>query len=109
MEPHAPYDPPPRFLLRVAPGASPKLADGNTLMRLAFVSRPTAVELRNVTNLYDAAVLEIDERLRALFHGLGNQRLSDETIVVITADHGEGFCEHGLLSHGNSLFEELIH
>lgn len=31
------------------------------------------------------------------------------TILILTADHGEGFLEHGLMDHGNSLYEELIH
>jgi arylsulfatase A-like enzyme len=29
--------------------------------------------------------------------------------VVFTSDHGDGFDEHGLMSHGNSLYTEIIH
>src|SRR6185437_8457634 len=31
------------------------------------------------------------------------------TLVVITSDHGESFGEHGLMTHGNALYRELIH
>jgi len=36
-------------------------------------------------------------------------RSKRETIVAVTSDHGEQFGEHGLFSHGNSLYRELLH
>src|SRR5262249_39392564 len=36
------------------------------------------------------------------------QRLLDDTIVVVTADHGEEFLEHGTLAHGDHLYEETV-
>ncbi len=35
--------------------------------------------------------------------------LAPNTIFILSADHGEGFLEHQLMDHGNSLYEELIH
>jgi len=35
--------------------------------------------------------------------------LSRNTLVIITADHGESFLEHGVFSHSGSLYDELIH
>ena len=33
----------------------------------------------------------------------------DDTLIVLTADHGDGFWEHGFISHSNLPFEELVH
>jgi hypothetical protein len=35
--------------------------------------------------------------------------LTDNTLLIVTADHGEGFGEHGLLTHGTALYYPLIH
>ena len=40
---------------------------------------------------------------------LQERKLISSTILVFTSDHGDGFGEHGLMSHGNSLYRELIH
>jgi hypothetical protein len=33
----------------------------------------------------------------------------DNTVVIVTSDHGEQFGEHGLFLHGNSLYQPLLH
>ena len=50
---------------------------------------------------YDAEIAEVDDQLGRLLAAL-----RAPTIVVITADHGEAFGEHGLRFHGQTLFEE---
>ena len=35
--------------------------------------------------------------------------MRDDTLIVFTSDHGEGFGEHGLYLHANSFFSELVH
>ena len=43
-----------------------------------------------------------------LIDGLAERGLLENTIVVVTADHGEGFLEHGKLLHGHTPYEEMI-
>jgi arylsulfatase A-like enzyme len=57
---------------------------------------------------YDSCLSYLDDRLGALFRELDRRALLDETIVVITSDHGEAFGEHELYGHGVSLFEDQI-
>ena len=57
---------------------------------------------------YDSCIAHLDDRLGDLLRGLDRRGLLDETIVVITSDHGEAFGEHGLYGHGASLFEDQI-
>ncbi len=58
---------------------------------------------------YQSEIRYLDEHVSRFLTSLGAGGLLENAIVVIVSDHGEGFFEHGLLSHNNSLFEELIH
>ena len=58
--------------------------------------------------LYDGAIAYIDHEIDRLLTELRKRKLLDNTIVVITADHGEQFGEHGLAYHGNSLYLPLL-
>lgn len=57
---------------------------------------------------YDAALAELDDLLRELLEGLDAAGRLDDTIVVLTADHGEHLGEHHLLDHQYSLYDELL-
>ena len=43
-----------------------------------------------------------------LFEQLRQRGLFEETLILVTSDHGEEFFEHGSMGHGTSLFDELI-
>jgi len=58
---------------------------------------------------YDGAIAYDDSRLHELINELGRRHLMDKTLFVVTADHGEGLGEHGLLGHGDALFYSLLH
>lgn len=64
--------------------------------------------LRAMSDAYDETIRYIDDGLGRLFELLKSRGLYDNTLVIITADHGEEFMEHGLLGHGQSLYDELI-
>ena len=57
---------------------------------------------------YDEELLALDARLGELFEELRARGLWDETLVILTSDHGEEFFEHGGMGHGTSLYDELI-
>lgn len=61
------------------------------------------------TDAYDAAIAYDDAQVRELFAGLEKRGLDKNTLVVITADHGESLEDHGILRHRNDLYRELIH
>lgn len=70
---------------------------------------PTEAELTVLTAWYDGAIRYLDERLGQLFEFMQSYGLFGETHVVITADHGELFGEHGLEKHHYSLYEPVLH
>ena len=68
-----------------------------------------ADEVPELQDAYDASVAYLDHQLGLLLEDLKNRQLLRNTIVIITADHGEQFGEHGLLEHANSLYLPLLH
>ena len=58
---------------------------------------------------YDGGVSYVDQQIANLMAELHRKNLDRNTIVVVTSDHGESFREHGLVTHGTSLYRELIH
>ena len=57
--------------------------------------------------LYDGEVEHLDECFGALTEGLKSRGLGDNTDLVLLADHGEGFLEHGSLGHAYGNYAEL--
>jgi arylsulfatase A-like enzyme len=58
---------------------------------------------------YEAAIARLDDRLGAFFQDLERHGVLDNTIVILTSDHGEEFREHGMYGHGVSLYWPAIH
>ena len=66
--------------------------------------------IKHLKDLYDATILEFDtEIIGPLITNLKELNLYDKTMIIICADHGDEFCEHGGLSHGATLYDEVIH
>jgi arylsulfatase A-like enzyme len=64
-----------------------------------------ASDVAQVRGLYDGAVTSIDDAVAQLLRALDEHGLRDDTIVVITADHGETLFDHGHgQGHGDHLF-----
>jgi arylsulfatase A-like enzyme len=80
---HTPYDPPRKYYRM-------------------FSKTPKTIDR------YHGSIRYIDDELRRLFSELDANGDSKNTIVMITADHGEQFGEHGLRAHGNSLYTQVI-
>jgi arylsulfatase A-like enzyme len=60
-------------------------------------------------NAHVDCIRYLDEQIGRLLDELDREGRLENTLVVITADHGEQFGEHGLYLHGNSLYNELVH
>ncbi len=64
------------------------------------LSPVAAGEIPEVVDRYDSAVAFTDDRIGRLLRHLEELGLSSNTVVVVTSDHGDGFGEKGLASHG---------
>jgi arylsulfatase A-like enzyme len=58
---------------------------------------------------YDGEIRRADDQVGELTRFLRESKLEEKTIIVITADHGEEFGEHGGRFHAPKLYSELLH
>jgi len=71
--------------------------------------RHSAEELQGLRDAYDGAIASLDEQIGRLLDTLRERGVLEQTIIVVTADHGEEFAEHGHVSHGNGLHFPALH
>ncbi len=64
-------------------------------------------DVRRIRELYDAQIRQLDAELARLFTSLRRLGVYDETLVVITSDHGEEFMEHGSMEHFYTAYQEV--
>lgn len=103
LAPHAPYDPPERHREWADVPAD---VDGTALSTRAQRDPDglTDTECETIERLYAASVRHADEQVDAVLDAA-----TDETLVVVTADHGEALFEHGQVGHEPALYDELVH
>ncbi len=111
LNPHNPYTPPPRFTSWIA--AQRRSTAIGTTKSLLDLSRGTrafgAEDTLHVRDLYVASTLQAVESLGVLRESLRKHFLPEQTLLVVTSDHGEELGEHGSFLHGYTLFEEMLH
>ncbi len=67
-------------------------------------------DLAHIIATYDAEIRSMDDGFAELVGYLEEHALYDDTLIVLTSDHGEEFGEHGRVGwHSHSLFDELLH
>lgn len=69
----------------------------------------TPEDAARFTVAYDGAIAYLDLEMESLFQALRRRGDLDQTLIILTADHGEEFGEHRLYSHGNSLYLASLH
>lgn len=109
MEPHSPYQPSEPFRSRfIKPAEGIDEATANQKVGRMNFAAVTWREVQLLRSLYDGEVASVDAELRELFTVLERRGFLEHAIVVITADHGEEFKEHGRMAHGYALYDESI-
>lgn len=68
----------------------------------------TPDEVEDLTLLHNACLAHVDSRIQEVLEELKRQGIYDNSLIVITADHGEAFFEHGDLGHHALLYDENI-
>jgi len=67
-----------------------------------------ANEIRQLQDAYDSCITYLDNEIGLLLDELKKQNVLENTVVIVTSDHGEQFGEHGLMYHVNSLYRQLL-
>jgi arylsulfatase A-like enzyme len=112
-EPHLDYDPPSGYAAKVAPdGTDPPVAEDVNQEAWAYVTGDVEMDesdFEQLRLLYDAELRYLDKRLGEVFDTLENQNMLDDTLVVVTSDHGENLGDHDLMAHQYCLYDTLLH
>ena len=106
---HSPYEVPDRS----TPGFG--LRPASSLDRQALVlwnsldkARLSYHDVRMAADVYDDCIAHLDRRLGALLQELSRRGVLDNTLVIVTSDHGEHLGDHLLFFHGCSLYRQLV-
>ncbi|MCA9572512.1 MAG: sulfatase, partial [Myxococcales bacterium] len=103
MEPHDPY-----FEHPYLDGSGTAITNGVGFAR-AEVERPSLDQAEYLKRVYTDEIRHMDRLLAPFVDWLKSTGRYDRTLIVITADHGEEFGEHGGFWHGTTLYEEQTH
>jgi uncharacterized sulfatase len=117
METHLPYKPPARFARRLAPYYEED-EEAQAFMRgynrehyrwMIPLTKPLGeLEDRVLNDLYDAEVAYQDRLLRRLLKDLNKPGVRENTMVIITSDHGEGLNNHDFVGHSLVAYDDLV-
>jgi arylsulfatase A-like enzyme len=112
IDPHYPFNPPEGYRPTV---------DGVAPERMAYLSSYNEEEVYTgrarlrpqdkaaMVALYDGEIAYNDHHVGQLLAEVDALGYRDNSLVMLTADHGDEFWEHGGYQHGHSLYDELIH
>jgi arylsulfatase A-like enzyme len=108
FDPHYEYRRHPQY--GYAPESVGRLRGGEKILKLREMGPSlSAAEVKFLESVYDEEIRFTDAGIGRLLAGLRQLGLEEDTLVVVTADHGEEFFGRGWLGHTRTLYEELIH
>lgn len=90
FDPHDPYQPPPKYRDRFIDMSVEKL------------------QVRRMRSMYDGEIAYTDDQVRRLCAHLDSLGLADDTLVIVTGDHGEGLMQRNYQYHGAHIYEEAV-
>ena len=119
MNPHYPYNvgpfyksSRPSFMKALFTENALRSGFANMFQKFFFPERPWKEDDLRKSGLlaaYDGEVVRTDEAIATIMKTLEDSGVIDNTLVIITADHGEEFKEHGGFYHKTTVYEEQVH
>jgi arylsulfatase A-like enzyme len=113
MDAHVPYIPPAPFNTRF-PGLDPRFTEKNyvdTYRDVVVNNHPIPPTARDhLVSQYDGSIAYLDAQLGVLFARLKEIGLYENSLIIVTSDHGEAHGERNYMDHGGlSLYDDQIH
>lgn len=110
VPPHEPYTPAAGFDI-FGDDAYSGVYDGSRDTIVGIDARqlhPTQADINEIVSLYDGNLLTGDDAVSQVLEALQARGQWDNTVVMVVSDHGEGFGEHGRMSHNSTVYDEMI-
>ena len=108
VPPHEPYSPRPEFDVFGDPTYAGPVRTGVLMRRLYRRQKFGPADLEEMIALYDGNLRMADDAVGELFDALRQEGRWDNSIVLVTSDHGEAFFEHGVQGHNSTLYDEML-
>ena len=103
-DPHDPYRPPREILDQFDAGYT-----GRVVEKPHDRFKVTPRELQHMVARYDGEIVSVFRGVTDLLDRLENEGVLDETLVILSVDHGEEFQDHGGWTHARTAYEEIVH
>jgi arylsulfatase A-like enzyme len=111
MDAHEPYIPVPKYrdLFGGVPVSNDRLRQLRDQLALPGLSAEAKADLEHAIAEYDGGIACIDADIRKIVDGIKQAGVYDDTMIVVTSDHGDALGERGSLGHPFSVYQELVH
>lgn len=112
LDAHLPYEPPPGYAEHLLQGKALRHARDANQDAWAYMAKEvtmTSQDFDGLRALYDAEIAYVDTQLGALLDFLESVGGLDNTVIIITSDHGENIGDHGLMDHQYCVYDSLAH
>jgi arylsulfatase A-like enzyme len=106
LDPSPPFTPPRPFDEVEDAGCGDGCPDGSarTIGEIANGAQLSAAQINHLVGLYDGEIAFTDQQIGRLLERLGQLGLDDNTLIILTGDHGESFAEHDTWFSGSTLY-----
>lgn len=111
-EPHAPYTAPKKIKKKFMNKEEIKISKKIPKYPMRFLVSKEKIDkelINSMKKMYKASLYYVDKKVSELIDWIKRADLFNNSIIVITSDHGEHFGEHGFFDHQYSLYEPLLH
>ena len=111
MDAHYPYVPPAPFD-NFFPGKIPRITQDDLDKEQDTIASGHPIPAGYVSHTvsqYDGAIRYMDEQIGKLISWLRMEHIYDDTMIIVTSDHGESFGERSRVGHANSAYQNLLH
>ena len=112
LQPHTPYNAPEPFRSTwLDPNYAGVFKNGDNQTLIQHKWRTDALaesDLQALQDLYDANILWADHGLGLLIEELKRAGMYEESLIIVTADHGEASYEHDVRGHNDTLYDEML-
>ena len=107
-EPHSPYEPPAIEREELVADETPESATNDWRRHFTGIHPLGHAELTRISELYDAEIRYADRLVGDVVAALRQAGRLDDTVLIVTSDHGENLGEHGMVDHVFSLYETTV-
>ena len=120
-EPHTPYMPPEKYRTFYPAGRDPFSKDHSNFEAIKrqpfwgmfgdtwFNKLGPVTDAEYIASLYDAEIRHVDDGIAQILDTLQTEGLAEDTLVVLTGDHGESMYQHDIFFDHHGLYDDIIH